>query len=941
MRNRRFGGYYLSHGERKQMHKLNIFHHPELPYEPLPKVAYDAARISILRRNFPEKGFMDEYSFSTRSKEHTIKVNVLIFAHSTHRNPAEYASFTIHNAVNGLSDYELVKILAESSALFHIIHRDNHFSFWASSLNRANQVEPILVQADIAYDQVDSVLSNYSDDLQPQRIINVKQGRETFTLPIFRDNIQPLQLSLWATDVTRKLLVDHFALAVERLRKYARTRRDIGAYDEQLTSLAIQLLGALILADTGALGDKIRLNPVSMRELLQKAHESFDRYFQLDLFENYYEAAEEAYQILREIRYAGFVPDMLSDLYTKAYSKEQRRKLGRFDTPLYLTRRILENIPIEYLPPDQRVIADMTGGWGSFLIAGYERLSTLIDTKRSLREQLHGNDIDPFTAQLEGLGLLLSTLEDSWHVDHEDALDWEWLDIHKPNVIVGNPPFGSIQDASVTGKDGWYEESNRFLEHAIERLAPNGYLAMLMPRSFTSTIASPQLRKKILEECDVFELWELPTGVFSGATARTVVIFAQKRSAGQGFSRTPVRVRTVQPQTLEDTKSSGIFTFTASSLVADQSNWYRTKKPGRSKNRHIFDYQIILPEYAWRTIHSQSSPLQNYIEITKGASAGKAENRKSHPFPKQVHWLTGVKEVMPRPFYINYEAATIINYPNDLERPRQRKEYILAGEKVIVVYDPDTTWGKRVKLAIEREDHYVSDSYWVIAPNALARAMSLSCEVIAAVMNWDVSNAWIVEHLKSPAIPKRAIETIPFPKDLSEYDCYMLTEAVRKLEDAARLGSSASIEVTQTIDAILKKAYHLDDATFERLRKVIEWDEQPYITLDPEPDRDSANWIISGVVDNIDAQQGTITLWVEGFRELQTVQIVPSMPGWLLRPNAAFRTKIPRAFVKQSRIDKDTVDWGMFQPQPYVYMNEEELFEELGSLLHADDKNRI
>lgn len=925
------------------MQKLNNFQQPEFPYEPLPRDAYDAARTSILRRNFPEKAFLDEYCFSTRYGGHTVKVNTLVFAHSTRRNLAEYASFTIYNAVNGLSDDVIVRTLAESAALFHIIHRQNRFSFWASSINSLNQVQPIPVETDIAYDQLDSVLSKYADDLQPKRIVSVKQGRDTFTLPIFRDKIQPLQLTLWAIDVTRKLLVDHFEKAVEILRSYARKRPDIGAYDERLTSLAIQLLGALILADTGALGDEMRLNTVSLRELVRTAHSKFERYFQLDLFENNYEVAKEVYLVLRQIRYAGFVPDMLSDLYTKAFSKEQRRKLGRFDTPLYLTRRILENIPVEYLRPDQRIIADMTGGWGSFLIAGHERLSMLSDIKRSLREQLRGNDKDPFTAQLEGLGLLLSTLEDSWYIDHEDALDWNWLKTHQPNIIVGNPPFGSVQDAAVTGEDGWYEEANKFLEHAIERLAPNGYLAMLMPRSFMSALASPQLRRKLLEECDVSELWELPTGIFSGATARTVVIFAQKHSPEQSFSQNSVRIRTVQPQTLEYTKNSGTFTFTASSLVVNQTIWHRNKKKGNSKNTHILDYQIILPEYTWKAIHTRCVYLQYYTDdnIFKGASAGKPENRKSHPSPKQVLWLTGVKKVMPRPFFIDYEQATTITYPNDLERPRLDKEHILSGEKLLVAYDPDPTWGKRVKLAIDHQNYYVSDSFWVIAPNALAQTKSITHEVLAAVLNWDVSNAWVVEHLKSPAIPKRAIKTIPFPKDLSESDCQMLTEAVKQLEKAARLNKNAAVEVTQAIDTILRKAYHLDDATFERLRKVIEWDEQPQITLDLEPDRAITDWVISGVVDSINAEQGIITLWMEGFHELQTVQIVSAMPGWMLRSGAAFRTKIPHKFVKQGSIDRDTIDWGIFQPQPYSYLNEEELFEELGKLLHAEDRDRI
>lgn len=919
------------------MSNLHLFQDFDLPYAPLPQAAYDAARLSLLNRDFPENAILNDYSFSSRSKDHTIKINALAFAHPTHRNPAEYASFTLYNAVNEQREEALVPILAESAAPFHLIHRDNKFSFWASAF-RNNKPEPIPVKSDISYDQLDEVLSNYAVDLKPQRIIDVKQGRDTFTLPIFRD-IYPLQLSFWAADVTRDLLVEHFAQAVEVLRRHARNRGDTRAYDLAVTSLAIQLLGAIILADTGVLGDNFRLNDVTLSQLIRQAHSKFDTYFQLDLFDIYSDAAEEAYRLLRLIRYAGFVPDMLSEIYTRAYSKEQRKKLGRFDTPLYLTRRIWENIPVEYLHPDQRYIADMTCGWGSFLIAGHERLSTLGDMRISLREWLRGNDSDPFTAKLAGLGLLLSTSEDSWHIDHEDALDWKWLDTHQPNIIVGNPPFGSTQDSSLTGEDGWYEEANRYLKHAIERLSTNGYLAMLMPRSFTSALASSGLRKQLLETCDVSEFWELPTGVFSGATARTIVIFAQKHA----HARNPVRTRTVQPKTLENLKGSGIFTFTASSLVIDQSAWDEKGISASSRNTHIMDYQIILPEYSWRAIRSHSINLQEHADIIKGASVGKPENRRTdYPFPKQVLWLTGVKRVMKRPFFIDYEQATTITYPNGLERPRLDKEHILAGKKVVVVYDPDTTWGKRNKVAIVREKYYVSDSFWVIVPTLSAQQNhNITCEVLAAVLNWDVSNAWIIEHLKSPAIPKRAMNTIPFPINLSVDDCIALTEAVWKLEEAAKANRPEPREANLAIDTVLKAAYRLDNATFERLRKIAEWDNNPQMTLDPEPDHQKANWFLSGVVDSIDAEQGTITLWMEGFDELQTVRIAPSMPGWMLRPNAAFRTKILEDYVEEGRIDEDIIDWGIFRPQPNTFMSQEELFEELSTLLHEDDKNRI
>ena len=921
----------------------NTFRQSDLPYAPLPPAAYEAARAGILKCGFPEQGLLEKYSFSL-SKDTVIRLNALSFAHPVHRNPGEYAAMTVFNVVNGHNDEAVVTMLARSAAPFHLVHRDDRFSFWASAC-RNEMVEPNLVKEDIAYDELDSVLSAYAQDLRPQRIIDVKQGRDTFTL--FRD-IHPLQLSFWAADVNRSLLVDHFAQAVHELRS-----SNIRMPDETAIDMAVQLLGAAILADTGVLGDEMRLREtVPLDRLIGAAAQRFHRYFRPGLFEKYGQAAKDAYGILRQIRYAGFMPDMLSAIYARAYGSEQRKVLGRFDTPLYLTRRIWKNIPVEYLPPHQRVTVDMTCGWGSFLIAGHERLSGLHDSKESsLREFLRGNDKDFSAAKLAGLGLLLSTSEDSWHTDHEDTLTSNWLSRQRANIIVGNPPFRGDRKKSQVGEKKRYEQANAFLELAIEWLAPNGYLAMLMPSSFTAAEASPGLRRQLLDECDVLELWEIPNGVFSEAEVQVVVVFAQKRDKFQGRSHNPVRVRTVQFETLENPKNVDVFT--ASGLVADQSVWNEeARKSKGSENTHIMDYWLTLPEYTWQAIASHCVDLRKRAEVIRGAIVGQKPEKKrwkDHAHPKQVPWLTGVKDVMPpsHPFFIDYTQATTITYPNDLEEPRtsdnpkRNKEYLLAGTKVLVPYNPNPSWGKRARVAIERKGHYVSDSFWVIAPTSLAQQKHITCEVLAAVLNWDVSNAWIIEHLKSPAIPIRAINTIPFPKDLSEEDCETLTQVVLQLEKAAYANEPEPEDARQTIDTILKAAYRLDNATFERLRLVKEWDKKPQITLDPQPDISKADCFISGVVDSVNAEQGTITLWMKDFDELQTVQIIPAMPGWMLRPEAAFRTKIPRRYIKQGMIDVNAADWGIFYPQPYTYMSDEELIEGFAALLYEDNRDTV
>ncbi len=608
------------------MLNLDTLQNPDLPYVQLPENARRAALDSISKQGFYP---LEHYDFFSLGENQPVKTNILAFAHPVHRTP-EYTGLTVFNAADAHDDRELILLLATSAAPFHLIHRNDRFSFWACSLQDKIPT-PRSIESNISYDQLDNVLSEYEVDLRPQRIIDVKQGHDTFT--IFRD-IQPLQLSLWAAEETGDRLVNHFAATVALLRKYIRYRTDVQEKekDRLVTTISIQLLGAIILADTGVLDDEMRLSRPPLDKLILKVSEKFGRYFKRELFIKHFFEAEQAYDLLQKICFAGFVPNMLRDLYKTAYSEKERKESGSYDTPIHLTRRIWKNIPVEYLPPRKRIVADMTCGWGSFLVAAYERLSSLKDMEDIiLRDQLHGNDSADFTAQLAGLGLLLSTSEDSWNIHCSDALGWEWLQTGQPNIIVGNPPFGGdrkklLSDTSSSLEKTRYEKANAYLEHAIKCLAPNGYLAMLMPSSFSASEASPGYRKQLLEYCDVLELWDIPTGVFDAAV-QTIVVFAQKK--GDTLKRThhPVRVRTIQRYTIKNLE--GMQIFTASGLVTDQSVWNeQARKSKASRNTHIMDYKIILPEYTWHAIRAFCKDLRDKAEVIRGAIVGKKSENK-------------------------------------------------------------------------------------------------------------------------------------------------------------------------------------------------------------------------------------------------------------------------------------------------------------------------
>jgi hypothetical protein len=921
-----------------------------IPNEPLPGPAKEAALAGIQRCGYSSETILEDYGFSSTTGKQAVNLNIhaVAFAHPKNLNLSN-ASITLFNAVNRQSNEELVKLLAQSTAPFHIIHRDNQFAFLASFVHE-KKPETIRIQSDISYDQIGRVLSDYASDLKPQRILDVKQGRDTFDHPLFR-YIGPLQLSMWATEVNSGSLVSVFGNAATQLRRgieedYGLISSDNRQMKDTITDLAIQLLAATILADTGLLGHDLRTKgaETSLGELLVQASLEFSNYFMPDLFEKYQGPAEIAYQLLRQIHYSGFLPEMLRGLYLEAYSKEDRRKSGSFDTPLYLTRHIWKHIPVEYLPLERRVAVDITCGWGSFLIAGYERLSQLSDMKHlSLRNYLRGNDIYHLTARLAGLGLLLSTSEDHWHIDDEDALKWSWLETNQPNIIIGNPPFRDprtlYKDERLSLDDvdaGKSEAANRFLKHAIERLAPGGYLAMIMPRSFTvgGEHSTTQLRKLLLDQCDIQELLELPSDIFKEANPRALVIFAQKKLRSQGQLHLPARVRTVQSGTLNKFQNAGIVT--ASGLVADQSNWETIMyQSGRSQITHVMEYNLILSENEWQKIKSRCTSLEKYGRVSRGAIVGTQRRSVQSISPKKVLWLANAKAI-PTSFHIVYEDPPQTKlYPNDFERARPYDQQVFEGTKVLVVRSTDTSWGRRSKVAVERKGYYTSGSFHVVVPRsdkelwAVPKQKAITNEVLAAIIYWYVGNAWIIEHTTSLGIPQYAIETIPFPDSLTTGDCNALTIAVKHIEE----NDIPESEAFEQIDRILKRAYGIDEATFEHLREISRWNSETQIIYDNQPDFESADCFVSGRVESIDAQQNTIKLWIKGMEGTQRVQIAPSMPGWLLRPGVEFYTKIPRQYVEQEHIDFETNAWNTFHPQMYTYMSEIELMQDFAQLL--------
>jgi hypothetical protein len=905
--------------------------------EVLPQVAREAVVSALVDIGFEPGAVLRDYVFSI-GEGGTAKADLLAFADPMHRTPADYAAISAAHRIPGTDLRQQVGLLAQSGALFHLLHEAGAFQLWVSDFDPSRrQPLPRPLGGTIASDRLSEALADYGADLTPERIVGVKQGREWFAHESLR-SVAGQQMTLWVMNVNRPLLVGHFEAAVKRLRV---AQDESGAWDDnETTRMSVQLLGAAVLADTGALQDFVRLNrDLPLERLWVEGHQWFPDYFQ-PILPAARGAAEDALEILREISYSGFEPEMLVDLYKEAYRKEQRRRLGRFDTPMYLTRAIWEHIPIELFPPEQRLICDMTSGWGSFLVAGYERLARIGDMPaRSLSQHLIGNDLDLSAALLARFGLLISTGHDSWKVYGEDALRWRWLDANRPTVIVGNPPFGGsrkeVKEDDVgsllrVGERARHEKAVAFFERAIDRLAPDGYLAMVMPLSFVASESGTSARQRLYRECDLMDIWEVPNATFPDANVAPVVIFARKRCVPDRRG-TLVSVRTVQAAHMTEFRKAGAFTAVSAVPVSDLWRDIPAEMTSRKKVTHRIYYNLVLTPEEWAQVRSRCVDLGDLAVIFPGCTRAKHSGRvpPSDVAPYEVDYLHHFKKTVTDPLRISYQAAVRKCYPTEFERPRLQFRMLFDSPKVVINSTTNPSWGKRLTPSIERKGCYISDKFWGVVPSESGIRAGLTLEAIAAVLSWPVANGWIVGSLRHGKLPKPAIASIPFPAALTGEAISELTAAVRTIE-AVQAKSAAAITAWLAIDRVLHEAYGISDAVLSRLRYAAAFSGKsgPAVEVPADPE---SQWLTEGIVEAVSAADRTITLWLNGFDELQTVSIQPHMPSWLLREGVPFRTSVSDQAWKARDLAADS-RLGRFTVGPYAYLDDDQVLDRLAAV---------
>ncbi|HIW06657.1 MAG TPA: type I restriction-modification system subunit M [Candidatus Ignatzschineria merdigallinarum] len=212
----------------------------------------------------------------------------------------------------------------------------------------------------------------------------------------------------------------------------------------------------------------------------------------------------------------------------------------------YFTPRPLINSMVRLMKPQVgELIQDPAAGTAGFLIAAdqyiknhTDNLYDLDENKRMFQRKkaLVGVELVPDTRRLALMNCLLHDIEgeDDGAILLGNTLGSVGANLSRADLILANPPFGTARggEASITRDDFTHVTSNKqlvFLQHIYRNLKDGGRAAVVVPDNvlFEDGIGA-DIRRDLMEKCDLHTILRLPTGIFYAQGVKTNVLFFTK-----------------------------------------------------------------------------------------------------------------------------------------------------------------------------------------------------------------------------------------------------------------------------------------------------------------------------------------------------------------------------------------------------------------------------
>lgn len=233
--------------------------------------------------------------------------------------------------------------------------------------------------------------------------------------------------------------------------------------------------------------------------------------------------------------------DTQGDLYEYLLSElKSAGKLGQFRTPRHIIQLINELVD----PRLGDTICDPACGTGGFLLGAYQHIITAHTSKeqrqtdengltrgrlgdmltderqwKHLKEKtFYGYDTDDSMVRIGLMNLMMHGIS-SPNIEQKDTLSKKYDEDNQFDVVMANPPFkGSIDKGDINESLSVNTTKTEllFVNRIIKSLKIGGRAGVIVPDGvlFGSSNAHKQVRKMLLDDCELQGIISMPSGVF-------------------------------------------------------------------------------------------------------------------------------------------------------------------------------------------------------------------------------------------------------------------------------------------------------------------------------------------------------------------------------------------------------------------------------------------
>lgn len=240
----------------------------------------------------------------------------------------------------------------------------------------------------------------------------------------------------------------------------------------------------------------------------------------------------------------------LGNLYEGLLEKNASEK--KSGAGQYFTPRVLIDVMVQLIDPKPgERCNDPAAGTFGFMIAADRYLKSKTDNYYDLppevakfqkEEAFTGMELVQDTHRLALMNALLHDIEG--RIDHGDSLTGNGKWMKNFDVILTNPPFGTKKGGErATRDDLTFETSNKqlnFLQLIYNALKDDGNAraAVVLPDNvlFESGIGA-QIRRDLMNKCNLHTILRLPTGIFYAHGVKTNVLFFTREKTDQNNTK--------------------------------------------------------------------------------------------------------------------------------------------------------------------------------------------------------------------------------------------------------------------------------------------------------------------------------------------------------------------------------------------------------------------